>query len=178
MRLFVGVPLDDIVRRYVYDVSNALRGKMGRMRASWVKEENYHITLMFIGEVPDEEVETIKTKLSSVRFTPFTLTLSNVGYFGSPPKVLWVGVQSSEKLTDLASQVNNLLGGNIDRFHPHITLARIKGRAPSVFYDTVDSTRVKPLEWNVDRFILFRSQLAPGGSIYTPLEIYYANEGK
>ncbi len=178
MRLFVGVPLDDIVRRYVCDVSTALRGKMGRMRASWVKEENYHITLMFIGEVPDKEVSAIKDKLSAIRFRPLTLTLFHVGYFGNPPKVLWVGVQPSENLTDLASQVNNILGGNMDRFHPHITLARIKGRVSSDFYSTVDSAMVKPLEWNVDRFILFRSQLAPGGSIYTPLEIYYADEGK
>ncbi len=174
----MGVPLPDFMRRYIYDVSTALRGKMGNIRASWVKEENYHITLMFIGDVPDEEVSVIKDKLSSIRFHPFTLTLSHVGYFGSPPKVLWIGVQASENLTDLASQVNNLLGGNMDRFHPHITLARIKGRASSGFYNAVDSAMVKPLEWNVDRFILFRSQLAPGGSIYTPLETYYADEVK
>jgi len=150
----------------------ALKSKLGRMRASWVKEDNYHITLMFIGEVPEKDVKVIDNKLSTIEVPRFSLTLDVLGSFGSPPRVLWLGVEENDTLKDLAFQVNNLLGGDMDRFHPHITLARIKYGVPHNFAETLNATKIRKATWNVDRFVLFKSTLSRSGSIYTPIKTY------
>jgi 2'-5' RNA ligase len=172
MRLFVGIEVDDAVKRYIYDVSMALKAKLGRMRASWVREENYHITLMFIGEVPENEVDIIDEKLSTIDASKFSITLNVLGSFGKPPRVLWLGVEENDTLRNLADQVNKLLGGDTSRFHPHITLARIKSGVPCNFRDTLNTTKVRKATWDVDRFVLFKSTLSPNGSVYTPIKTY------
>ncbi len=172
MRLFVGVEVDPIVKRYIYEIAQNIRYRSGNIRASWVNEDNYHITLQFIGEVPDESISFIDDKLSQIKFKPFSLTLDSLGVFGYPPKVLWIGIKPNHQLDTLASSVNDLLKGDIKRFHPHITLARIKSRVNSSFFDVVENFAVRPIDWEVNRFVLFQSKLTPRGSIYTPIKIY------
>ncbi len=161
MRLFVAVDVSEEVRRLLWDISRDLRKRLS-VRGNWVPKENYHITLMFIGERPEEEVHRISTLLGGIEARPFKLHLSSVGRFGS--RVLWVGVEESEELQFLAKSVNTLLGGDFSRFHPHITLARIKSR-----YWDLPSLEIPAVEWTVDRFVLYQSLLSPAGPTYVPV---------
>ena len=161
MRLFVAVDVSEEVRQLLWDISRDLRRRLS-IRGNWVPKENYHITLMFIGERPEEEVSKISTLLGGVEAGPFKLRLSGIGRFGS--RVLWVGVEESEDLYLLAKSVNTLLGGDFSRFHPHITLARIKSR-----YWDLPPVEVPTVEWAVDRFVLYQSLLSSTGPTYVPV---------
>ena len=172
MRLFVGVEVDPVVRRYVGELATSLKVKLGRIRATWVSQDNYHITLMFIGEVEDNKRKSIEEQLAKIILDRFDLTLDALGTFGNPPRVLWLGVKENDNLIRLAKVVNTVLGGDIDRFHPHITLARLKSRVFPTFYEVLNGVNIKNITWSVDRFVLFQSQLTPKGPIYTPLKTY------
>lgn len=172
MRLFVGVEVDPVVKRYVGELAASLRVKLDRVRATWVNPDNYHLTLMFIGEVEDKKKKLIDKQLSEIVLDSFDLTLDSLGTFGNPPRVLWLGVKENENLTRLAKVVNTILGGDIARFHPHITLARLKSRVFPTFFEILNGVNIKNITWSVDRFVLFQSQLTPKGPIYTPLETY------
>lgn len=106
----------------------------------WVHQEDYHITLAFLGFVEEEVlIETIakmKAKLSDGK--PFRLTLNKIGTFGSPktPRIFWADVFDSEELSNIQKSVYEQcieLGFELDKkpFRPHITLARKwKGEQP------------------------------------------------
>jgi len=162
MRLFVAVDVSDEVRQTLWRVSKDLQGRL-RVSANWVRPENYHITLMFIGERDMKDLAHITNLLSGIKAFAFELQLSGVGRFGS--RVLWVGVKHfDESLQRLSKEVNDLLGGDFARFHPHITLARIKSR-----YWRLPSVNVPPISWKVDKFVLYQSMLSPDGPTYIPL---------
>ncbi len=101
-----------------------------------VETENLHITLRFIGEVPAGVVEEIKREvMEPLRFKPFKVTLAGLGAFPSParPRVVWIGISEGlEELRALRDEIEaglRRLGVRPDdkEFHPHLTLARIKG---------------------------------------------------
>jgi len=172
MRLFVGVEVDPVVKRYIGELATNLKVKLGHIKATWVSQDNYHITLMFIGEVEDKMRKSIEKQLSGIMLDRFDLTLDALGTFGNPPRVLWLGVKRNDNLIQLAKVVNTILGGDINRFHPHITLARLKSRVLPRFNEVLDGVNIKNITWNVDRFVLFQSRLTPKGPIYTPLKTY------
>jgi len=123
-RLFVAIDLPDEVKNALGTLCSGLAG------AKWVKREQMHLTLRFIGDVDDERFEAIKSELGSVKSAPFEMHLEGVGQFPvkGKPRVLWVGVKAHPALAELYGKVNNTLNG-LDLppedypFSPHITLA-------------------------------------------------------
>lgn len=100
-----------------------------------VEGENIHITLKFLGEIPDERTARVAEMVRSIAFKPFTLDFRGVGVFPSPsrPSVVWAGVagEASEMLavfTELESGLK-ALGFEPERrpFQPHVTLCRVRG---------------------------------------------------
>lgn len=100
---------------------------------TWVHEEDYHITLAFLGHVPATKVEEVREKMIEVaaRHAPFSLSLSEIHTFGdrTAPRILWQGVEKEEKLWALQRDVHTAcidIGFSLDKrpFTPHITIAR------------------------------------------------------
>ena len=131
MRLFIAVELSE-------EMKNALRRAQDELcdhgvRGRFTPAENMHLTLAFIGEVPD--AEPVLEALSKVSFTPFSLCLEGLGCFGD---LWWAGMEASDALASLARTVRHALadaGVPFDRkrFSPHITLIRkTKSRMPGV----------------------------------------------
>lgn len=149
-----------------------------------VEERNFHFTLIFLGEVGEEQVEKIRAKLATVRFSPFTITYSGVGAFPSPrnARVVWVGIddEGAGKLSELAGQVASKmtsLGFNPDKpFSPHLTLFRAKNRHVRV---STEKYTGKVLGTDrVDRIQLKKSELAPSGPTYSNVYTVNAQEGR
>ncbi len=176
MRLFTAIDLPP-------DVSRNLDRLLTRLRPTahikWSPLENLHITTKFIGEWPSERLGEIEAALAAVeRPEPFSVALRGLGFFPNPhaPRVFWVGVEASPALAELAQRTDLALAElGVPRearpFSPHLTLARIKEPVPLTALRQAIA-QLESLEFGAfqaDRFILYRSELRPGGSVYTKL---------
>ncbi|MDW8315079.1 MAG: RNA 2',3'-cyclic phosphodiesterase [Rhodovarius sp.] len=175
LRLFVALPLPDALRHELAALASGIPG------ARWVPEENYHLTLRFIGEVGHDRAHDVDEALASVRAKPFDLTLSGVGIFERQGRVasLWVGAERSEGLTRLQAKVEGALcriglPPERRRFAPHVTLARTEGADPAkvaAFVMRHNLYRAAPVR--VESFTLFSSHLGRDCASYTA-EVEYA----
>ena len=160
MRLFVAVEVPPTVREAVAGAVAPLREALPRLR--WVDPSRYHLTVVFLGSVPDDEVDKVAAAVAPgvAGAAPFPLALDGrLGVFGR--RVLWAGLQQSPALAALASAVGSAVSSIValpdgDRaFSAHLTLARA-GREP-VRAAAVAGVEVPRLAWDVDRVVLMRS---------------------
>lgn len=129
-RLFVALLPPITVRTELAALASA---RLANVR--WVPEENFHLTMRFIGECDEAKSERFAAALSGVRVEPFILPVAGVGVFPSrgPAKVLWAGVgHAHTRLFQLRKQIDEALltvesGLEMRSFHPHFTLGRIGG---------------------------------------------------
>jgi 2'-5' RNA ligase len=146
-------------------------------QARWVTDENLHLTLRFIGEVEEPQVEEIEMALRSVRCEAFSLSLDGVGRFKTGRRIrsLWAGVAPNEALSTLQERVDGALrraGLPPDgrRFTPHVTLARLKSGTPERVGTWMENNAAFwTAPFPVDAFVLFESYRSHTGAIYTPL---------
>lgn len=173
-RLFVGVELPERVKTHLLMLMGGLDG------TRWQAEHQLHLTLRFIGEVPAEQAEDIRSVLSTVSGAPFDVTLEGMGTFGKlrQPRTLWLGVQDADPLKHLHEKIDQALvraglPPEQRKFKPHVTLARF--RKPS--FGKLDAylerhAGVSVPGFTVTRFTLFESHLCTDGARYDPVEIY------
>ncbi len=122
MRLFVAIELSPAMKASLIDVQNTLYDR--GVRGSFPTEENLHLTLAFLGELPD--AAPVKEAMRSVSFKPFRLAMSEMGTFGD---TLWVGLKGNQGMSSLARSLREAFDSSgiaYDRkaFVPHITIAR------------------------------------------------------
>jgi 2'-5' RNA ligase len=174
-RLFVAIDLPD-------DLKNAL-GKLcsGIDGAKWVKRDQMHLTLRFIGDVDDDGLESIQSALQKIQSPAFDAHLEEIGQFPpkAKPRVLWVGMKAPSALINLQRQINASITAlglppEDHPFSPHITLARFKTppHAESVREYFASHAAFKTEPFPVQSFILFSSILAPQGPTYHKEGIY------
>jgi len=179
MRLFIAIDLGEQVRGRVIEELAALQGLAPD--AKWVRPESIHVTLAFLGHLPEAKVAGVRTAIENTSSTcrPLSLHVRGIGSFGSSrrPRVLWVGLEGDLELLGRAKQrlESELvpLGYEPEQraFSPHLTLAR--SRNPSGDSNLLRcQERGRKLDFGsarVDRLILYRSDLSPKGARYTPL---------
>lgn len=134
MRLFTGIDLSpDIVER----LARLMDGLPRLPGLRLVPPEKLHLTTAFIGEWPRERLDTMKRALAAVAVPgPIEIRIAGLGWLPSPrfPRVLYAGVVPNEALQQLAAATMQAvagLGAELEEgreFHPHVTLARVKGR--------------------------------------------------
>lgn len=184
MRLFIAALISEEVRAALAEARAQLERAVPDRTLRWVAPENYHITLLFLGEQPEERVPAIVEAMGQVRVgvTPFRIQVRGLGVFPNwnRPNVLWAGAtQGTPQLTQLATALERRLlsAPSNKQFHPHITLARLKTPhrdAEGVkkrLFDAVQ--RLLPAEfggYELRAISLMQSTLTPDGSIYTELE--------
>jgi len=169
VRLFVAVDLPWELRETLSDLQRGLPG------ARWVPEENLHLTLRFIGELPSHRAEEVDLALQALRGKRFALTLSGVGTHSKQGRevALWVGVERNPALEHLQTKIETALQRaglppEKRRFLPHVTLARLDGSSEAKLVSWVQSNnlfRAGPFE--IDAITLFSSQLGKEASVYT-----------
>lgn len=190
MRLFIAALIPDTVRDALQQAREQLQRAVPDRALRWVAPENYHITLLFLGEQDESRVPTILQAMESARagIEPFEIALAGVGVFPNwnRPNVLWAGVSEGEKpLSQIANALQRTLLPNAPGkpFHPHITLARIKTPcrdADGLKKRLLDATqRLLPTDfggYELRTLSLMQSTLTPDGSIYTELHAVSVGE--
>jgi 2'-5' RNA ligase len=152
----------------------------------WSSRDHLHVTLRFLGEVPDAAILRVEEMLrtSCDASQPFEAVARGTGSFpgGPRPRVVWVGVQGTNDVHRAALHVlrrgihegSNALGFPDDRddFTAHVTLGRVKGLGRSVaLVNQIREDRDREFGGvEVKEVVLFRSQLGRGGSTYTVLK--------
>ncbi len=170
-RLFVAIRPPEAVRDLLIDAmedSPELR---------WVGDEQLHLTLRFIGEVERPLASDIAAALAGIRFERIDVRIQGVGRFDRRNGgALWAGIEPREPVAALAAKVERACqaaGLEAERraFHPHITLARWKGRSSRAADALIERTRgLASPPFEVDRFILFESHLSRHGPYYEAVE--------
>lgn len=184
MRVFVAIDVGDAVRREVTRVVSLLTGKLEAVKTPpkvvWVKPAALHVTIKFIGEVEEPEVERLQELLAPpIAVTPFELTWRGIGAFPSAkhPRALWLGViNGAAPLAQVEAEVSRRLAGanavELDdrAFLPHLTLGRVKMAGEGVDWPKLlKAVEVKHVTSVVDRVTLYRSHLSHQGPHYTGL---------
>jgi 2'-5' RNA ligase len=178
MRLFFAVDLPDQVRHELAVVQNALKPLTDSAR--WVSTDSIHITLKFLGEVPEKVLDDIDTALAGLSWKPFTVTVHGVGFFpgNRSPRVFWAGMEAPT-MQDLAEELDSRMGRiGFDQekraFRPHITLARARDtRIDSALVIGASQYEEHPFgSFTADRVFLFKSTLSSSGSVYERLKEY------
>ena len=175
-RLFVAIRPPQAIRDLLIDAMD--EGPDFR----WQDEEQLHLTLRFIGEVERPLASDIAAALQTIRANRFELRILGVGRFEQRNSgALWAGVEPREPVAALSSKIERMCqeaGLEAERraFHPHITLARWKGRRSREVQDFLERRRGLSSElFEVRDFILFESRLSRHGAHYEEVERYRLN---
>lgn len=169
------------------EVQEALAGAAHRLpvvgKARLTPPANVHLTLKFLGDVPEDDLSRVAEALESLRerHEPFEASISGFGAFPSPKKarILWAGIgQGSDRLRALARDVDESLEPlGFERenrpYFPHLTLGRARGRP--VVLETVETPSPVP-GFPVRRVDLVQSVLGEGGAAYSTLAAYPLSE--
>lgn len=171
-------PGDELLR-----MISSVKALLGAENIKWVDPVNIHITLAFLGDTEEKRIKTLANMLkeSCSGFQGFDFLLAGTGVFKNyrDPRVIWVGIKSQEKLSQLYDKIVkglNKAGFGIEerQFRPHLTLGRIKS-----VKDTENLKKVlekyRDIEFQkveVKEVILFESILMQTGPIYKPLAKY------
>ena len=174
MRAFIAVDVSsDAITKLQNDILSASGWSSKDVKR--VEPPNFHFTLIFLGEVSDDDIDRTKEKLTGLQFEPFTITYTGIGAFPNPAhaRVVWAGVDShsAQKLTALANDVISKmseLGFKADKpFSAHMTFLRSKGRPISASYITSKYQGRTFGSDLVDKVHLKKSELTPSGPIYS-----------
>jgi 2'-5' RNA ligase len=178
-RIFIAIKVEP--GQPFLNLITSLKSGLDRESIKWINVSNVHITLAFLGNTEESVINSLigmlHEKCSGQE--PFELNMKGTGVFRNfaDPKVIWTGVDRSERLSEL---YKNILTGlndlNIDPgdkpFNPHITLGRIKylndkGKFRNLLekYKEIEIQKVP-----VNEVVLFESILLPAGPVYTPLK--------
>jgi 2'-5' RNA ligase len=177
MRLFIGIPLSAAVIDELSAVVERLRSAGDGLR--WTASESWHITLQFLGNTSPEQYECVLTELRRLHLPPAPIKLEKLGCFDRTG-VIFAGVKVSPELLLIQQRVTaaTALCGFADEnraYHPHITLARSKGK---------DLSRLKAkmgrqsefTSFVAREFLLYESILGPAGSRYEIRERFSLDE--
>lgn len=184
IRAFIAIELTAPILERLGDLQSRMQQDLPPGLLRWVRPEGIHLTLVFLGEIPVEQVDRIAEALGEAcaAYAPFTVSIAGIGCFPNTrrPRVVWVGVEEqSGALACLQRDVEGaleLLGFPPEgrRFSPHLTLGRVKGggrQALEVLGTYVEQARVRVGEMRVEGVHLIRSDLQPGGAVYTELAV-------
>ncbi|MEW6673738.1 MAG: RNA 2',3'-cyclic phosphodiesterase [Thermodesulfobacteriota bacterium] len=179
MRTFVAIELPQTVTAALGDVQDTL--KSFKLNIRWVRPENIHLTLKFLGDIQSEAAEAVGRILSdSVRDQePLSLSAKGSGVFPGikNARVVWVGLSGQvprlKALQGILEEHLAAIGFAKEKqaFKAHLTLGRAKGPVDPVklnaALNTVADFETEP--FSADRIILFQSDLKPSGPVYTKL---------
>jgi len=179
MRLFIGLKLDSST---VAAVDRALQPfRKMPTPIHWVKPENMHLTIKFIGETEETTASAVKETLADLdhRTAPFDLTIRGFGTFGrdNDVRVFWAGIAENAALAELARTIEHGLEKigippETRPFTPHLTLGRNKTHhnfRPLLLKIRETDPAVIASE-TIRGFQLFKSDLAPQGPTYTVIK--------
>lgn len=183
LRVFVAIELPASVRGEIHKQTSALRQHLGGEFIRWVPAQNMHLTLKFLGDTAVSHFDFLRQMLSreTALHPPFEVQIGGVGCFPNQrtPRVLWVAVHAPSELTSLQRGIEAgaaRLGYKPEArpFSPHLTIGRARENASLSEMQKIRAALGTTQPGNiitarVEAVHLFKSDLQPGGSVYTKL---------
>lgn len=176
IRIFIGISLSDEARQYAVSVIDRLSVSVKNVR--WVRPDNLHITVKFIGWCDQSLVpDIVKVMEECSSLLPAKISVGGVGGFPSQDraKVIWVGAKDLEgKIQRMFSLVDSKLTKmgikrEARKYHPHITIGRASTTAVHIPPIGVHEQELS-IVFDVDDIVLFQSELKSTGAEYSILQ--------
>ena len=184
IRTFIALDTPETVTKVALSLQSSV--KVNPKAVRWVRKENIHVTLRYIGPTAPGEVEKINRLLSEIvgQNSDLSLKVSGTGCFPKKerPRILWLGVDGDVvELKLLVEMINSemvQLGYPQEErnYSPHISIGRIR-YPQKVTPDVTDflSAEYEPISWNIPKIIFYQSELLPSGAIYSILGTHNLN---
>ena len=180
MRLFVALEIPSAVRENLAEFVKPLRALAPQPR--WVRAENLHVTLKFIGEVLPGKLDAIRAALRGVHSDRVvTIDFRGLGFFPDEkrPRVFWAGMEAPPNLKTLALDIDaatHKMGIPLEQrpFLPHLTLARFQPpRLEEKLRAAIQKNAAPEFgSLHTNQFHLIESKLKPSDAEYTTLESF------
>lgn len=194
-RIFIAIELPPDLRARISQHIDGLRRELPEVRASWTREENLHLTLKFLGDVPVADIPKISSGVEAAAqtFNRFELVVSGCGAFPphGQPKVLWIGTEPGvqggvpTRATRLGYKTSSLptlhnaledecsaigFPREVRAFHPHLTIARLRSaKSARRLAELHTQLGFSPQSFTVSEVVVFRSKLRSQGAQHTAL---------
>lgn len=176
IRLFIALNIPDVIKSDLIELRNSVAGS----NYKWEPKEKIHLTLKFIGDVKENLVDPISGALNLIEnFNEFNCAITNFGFFyrDKKPSILWAGLKIDQSIFELVDKIESELEKfSIKRedrkFHPHLTLLRIKNDPGENFVNSFKNFTFEPLVFSANSISLFKSELLPQGSKYFEIRNY------
>lgn len=182
MRLFLAIEIPSIVKSQIATYVQKIQRNNPHLKAKWVAPENLHVSLMFLGETPQEKLETLKKAAEKALSQQgiFSLTIEGIGVFPNPRfvRVIWLGISEGQEELKVIysnfSQELNFEGFSFDQekdYHPHLTIARVREAVHDIQQLQNFLNEEKPIlgSWKATEVVLMESQLGHPHPIYRTL---------
>ena len=188
IRSFLAFELPEDIRQIVTRVSGEVRKSSLEVR--WVRPEFIHVTVVFLGDIQSEQVRPMGVPLNAVcaNHEPFKIFLKPMGCFPNSrnPRVIWLGIggdlERMSRFRDDLQQALSPFGIKEEEraFRPHLTLGRFKkaGKSPAELERLLSTYRdLSSPPCTLNELVLFRSDLKPGGAVYTKMSSWPLSGG-
>lgn len=179
LRLFLALELSGQQKHSLHNLQGKLRSNLSGMR--WVRPENMHLTVKYLGDTAEDLLETLKLEISEAvsSIEPFSIKYGKCGVFPSSQKarVIWIGLKEGNAETlNLHEKVENTivklgLAPEGRAYTPHLTLGRVRYQLspPAVESVLADNILFETDCAIADGLVLFQSHLTKQGATYVPL---------
>lgn len=179
IRTFIAIELPE---KIIYTISKVQEEiKSYGLKIRWVRPENIHLTLKFLGDIKTADTEKVARAVSesATGYPALSLAVKGIGVFPGikKPRVLWLGIS---KQLDLLTALQKTLDEKLEAmgfpkekrpFRGHLTLGRIKSIIdPKTLHDVLkEFIQFESEPFFADKIILYKSDLKPKGAVYTKL---------
>lgn len=174
MRLFIAVDLEELKGYFVSLQSQIPKNEDAKLTFP----KSFHLTLKFLGDVPDNKIEEIKNKLKEIKFGPFEIRIDRISFFTEPYlRVIFLDVLSDE-IYALQKQIDDALADSFKKekeWKAHLTLARVKYvKDKNIYIEKIKKIKTEERAAKISSFKLIKSTLSRQGPIYEDLAVYKA----
>lgn len=183
MRTFIAVDFSPKIINKITEIIKYFKTQTPQKAIKWVAPEHLHLTIKFLGDVPENKIDQIKGLIKATlnNENGSEIEVDGLGMYPNPhmPRVIWLGIEGTERLREIHNKLDTeLQKADIPpdnrSFSPHLTIARIRRRADKETVkeigETLSSFNVGSLgNCNINNIILYKSELTPEGPEYTAL---------
>jgi len=184
-RSFLAISIPDNIKNIICDqVVVPLYKHYATKLIKWTKKENLHITLVFLGNITDQQYQQLNKKIQENMslFNSFTINLTTFEAFPSEKKFHAI-ILKPQPLTPIQNLANFLkkaaetceIKTDNRSFKPHLTLGKVNDK-DKIDFETFVKTKTSAMHFEVTEIKLFESVLDSSGSIYTPIATYKLGE--